>query len=217
MLRAYSRDEGRPHAGPAQPQTCSASAAARIVRFFWRHESDDALYMFARASLRLFAALPLAALAFAGCGGSASHSLPTTNDGRPATLGVTKTNLGDVLVDRQERTLYLFARDAGMTSACTGVCAVNWPPVGVRGAPVIGSGAHPSEVGTTARPDGKSQLLQQSPALHLRQRPEARRHERVRASAPSAAPGSRSPRRATRSRLPRLRRTAAVTATRGLM
>jgi len=114
--------------------------------------------MSSRKSLSVLAALPLAALALAACGGSTSHSVPTTSDGHAATVGVGKTDLRDVLVDRQGRTLYLFARDAGTTSACTGACAANWPPLRVRGALVIGSGAHPEEVGTTARPDGKRQL-----------------------------------------------------------
>jgi predicted lipoprotein with Yx(FWY)xxD motif len=71
---------------------------------------------------------------------------------------VASTGLGTVLVDRQGRTLYLFARDSGTMSACTGACAVNWPPLLVRGTPLVGSGTKPSEVGRTARPDGISQL-----------------------------------------------------------
>jgi predicted lipoprotein with Yx(FWY)xxD motif len=97
-------------------------------------------------------------LVLAGCGGNASHALPTTSDGRPASVGVAGTGLGQVLVNRQGRTLYLFARDSGTTSACTGACAVNWPPLRVGGTPLVGSGATASDVGKTARPDGISQL-----------------------------------------------------------
>jgi len=111
-----------------------------------------------RTSLSFLAALPLALLALAGCGGNASHAVPTTNDGRPASVGVASTGLGDVLVDRHGRTLYLFERDSGTMSACIGACAANWPPLHVRGAPLVGSRAEPSDVGTTARPDGISQL-----------------------------------------------------------
>ena len=114
--------------------------------------------MFRRTSLPLLGVLLLAVVALAGCGGNASHALPTTSDGRPATVGVASTALGDMLVDLQGRTLYLFARDSGTTSACTGPCAVNWPPLRVHGAPLVGSGANPSGIGRTARPDGKSQL-----------------------------------------------------------
>src|SRR5947208_7346636 len=115
-----------------------------------RAASDHERDMFRGTSVPLLGALPLAVLALAGCGGSASHALPTTSNGRPASVGVASTGLGDVLVDRQGRTLYLFARDAGTTSACTGACAVNWPPLRVRGTPLVGTGAKPSEVGRTA-------------------------------------------------------------------
>jgi predicted lipoprotein with Yx(FWY)xxD motif len=111
-----------------------------------------------RTSLLLRGALPLAVVALAGCGGSASHALPRTSDGRVAAVGVASTALGDVLVDRRGRTLYLFAGDSGATSACTGACAVNWPPLRVRGTPLVGSGARPSDVGRTARPNGIRQL-----------------------------------------------------------
>jgi predicted lipoprotein with Yx(FWY)xxD motif len=123
-----------------------------------RAACDDGRQMLGRTSLPVFGALLLAVVALAGCGGSASHALPTASDGRPASVGVASTGLGDVLVDRQGRTLYLFERDSGTVSACTGACAVNWPPLRVRGAPVVGRGATPSDVATTARPDGISQL-----------------------------------------------------------
>jgi predicted lipoprotein with Yx(FWY)xxD motif len=118
------------------------------------HEQD----MLGRRSLSLLGALPLAVLALAGCGGSASHALPTTSDGSPASVGVASTGLGAVLVDRQGHTLYLFERDSRTMSACTGACALNWPPLRVHGTPLVGSGAKPSDVGTTARPGGISQL-----------------------------------------------------------
>ena len=124
------------------------------VRAVSDHEPD----MFGRRSLCLLGALPLAVLVLAGCGGNSSHALPTTNDGRPASVGVAGTGLGNVLVDRQGRTVYLFERDSGTMSACTGACAVNWPPLRVRGTPLAGTGAKRSDVGTTVRPDGISQL-----------------------------------------------------------
>ena len=69
-----------------------------------RDAGDDERDMFDRRSLSLLGALPVAVLALAGCGGNASHALPTTNNGRPASVGVASTGLGDVLVDRQGRT-----------------------------------------------------------------------------------------------------------------
>ena len=37
-------------------------------------------------------------------------------------------------------------------------CGVTWRPLRLRGTPLVGGGAKPSEVGTTARADGTSQL-----------------------------------------------------------
>src|SRR6476660_6791120 len=113
--------------------------------------------MFRRTSL-LIGALPLAVLALAACGGSASNALPTTPNGHPAAVGVANTGLGNVLVDRQGRTLYLFGRDMGNTSACMSSCATNWPPLHVGRNPAIGSGANAADVGTPSRPGGMSQL-----------------------------------------------------------
>ena len=153
-----------------EPQV--ATAASRHQRFraagmcSARSAHNDERDMLGRTSLPLLAALPLAMVALAGCGGNASHALPTTNDGRPASVGVASTGLCDVLVDREGRTLYLFGRDTGTMSACTGACAVNWPPVRVRGTPLVGSGAQPSDVGRTARPDGISQLTYKGHPLY---------------------------------------------------
>jgi predicted lipoprotein with Yx(FWY)xxD motif len=118
----------------------------------------DHVQMLGRTSLLILGALSLGVVALAGCGGSASHALPTTSDGRPATVGVASTGLGDVLVDRRGRTLYLFARDSGTVSACTGACAFNWPPLLDQGTPLVGTRATPSGIGRTTRPDGRSQL-----------------------------------------------------------
>src|SRR3954469_11944328 len=122
--------------------------------------------MLGRTSIQLLGALPLAMLALTGCGGGASHAQPTTKDGRPASVGVATTGLGDVLVNRQGRTLYLFERDSGTISACTGACAVNWPPLRVRGAPLVGSGAKAADVGRTARADGTGQLTYKGHPLY---------------------------------------------------
>lgn len=108
------------------------------------------------------AAILLAALVVAGCGGSSSSSSPTipkTSDGQAATIGVSDgSDLGKILVDSQGRTLYLFEKDTGTTSTCTGDCAVNWPPLLASGTPTLGSGADASMIGTSMRADGKSQV-----------------------------------------------------------
>ena len=56
--------------------------------------------------------------------------------------------LGNILVDSNGMTLYLFTKDNGTTTACTGICAVNWPAL-TNSAPTAGSGADASLLGTT--------------------------------------------------------------------
>lgn len=104
----------------------------------------------------------------AGCGGGSDTATPTTASGSPATIGVANGgDLGDILVNSQGRTLYLFLKDSGTKSECTGACAVNWPPLRTSGKPTEGNGANASLVGTTSRPDGKAQLTYNGHPLYL--------------------------------------------------
>jgi len=115
------------------------------------------------------ALLLLAALAVAGCGGGGSSSSgpPTTPSGAAATVGVSNEGLGNILVNSQGRTLYLFTRDSGTMSECSGACAVNWPPLKATGKPTIGSGANASLTSTTSRPGGGKQVTYNGHPLYL--------------------------------------------------
>lgn len=66
--------------------------------------------------------------------------------------------LGRILVDKHGRTLYLFARDKKGKSACSGACAVYWPPLLASGKPTAIAGAKQSLLGTTRRADGRLQV-----------------------------------------------------------
>ena len=115
----------------------------------------------------------LAALAIASCGSSSgsntsrSSAPPKTTNGQSATVGVANENLGNILVDSQGRTLYLFRSDSGTKSACTGACAIDWPPLRATGKPTVGGGATASIVATSARSDGKSQVTYNGHPLYL--------------------------------------------------
>jgi predicted lipoprotein with Yx(FWY)xxD motif len=108
--------------------------------------------------------LVLAASTVAGCGSSSGNNAsgssapPKTANGQSATVGVATENLGKILVDSQGRTLYLFRSDSGTKSACTGACAIDWPPLRATGKPTTGVGATGSSVATSARSDGKPQV-----------------------------------------------------------
>ena len=84
-----------------------------------------------------------------------------------AVVSTAKTSLGRVLVNSNGRTLYLFSRDSGTTSECSGACAVNWPPLRVTGKPTIGSGAKASLIATTTRADGARQVTYNGHPLYL--------------------------------------------------
>ena len=119
-------------------------------------------------------ALVLAALAVAGCGsGSGSNNAsgtsapPKTANGQSATVGVANENVGKILVDAQGRTLYLFERDSGTKSTCSGACAIEWPPLRATSKPTVGNGANASIVATSARSDGKAQVTYNGHPLYL--------------------------------------------------
>ena len=110
-------------------------------------------------------AIPLVALAVAGCGGggggggSAAASPPKTTSGQAVTVGTASAgNLGTILVDSQGRTLYLFQADSSGKSACSGACASAWPPLRATGKPTAGGGVNASLLGTIPRSDGKPQV-----------------------------------------------------------
>ena len=127
----------------------------------------DSIHIPSARALPFLAALVLVA----GCGGGSSgggSSSGSAASGTPA-LGVQSGGLGDIVVDGQNRTVYLFKRDTPSKSACFGACAQNWPPVRVSGKPVAGPGIKASLLGTAARSDGKrAGDLQRPPGLSLR-------------------------------------------------
>ena len=111
------------------------------------------------------AAILLIAVA-AACGSSHTSSPTAARSRAPATtappappaVAVGSSGLGNILVDSQGRTVYMFGADTGTTSACTGACAAAWPPVQAMGTPIAGTGANAALVATTSRSDGTSQV-----------------------------------------------------------
>jgi predicted lipoprotein with Yx(FWY)xxD motif len=80
---------------------------------------------------------------------------PTEGD---ATVAVATTSLGDVLVDAEGRTLYMFDPDKQGESTCYDQCAQAWPPLTVEGDPVGGEGIDDSLLGVVDRTDGSQQV-----------------------------------------------------------
>src|SRR5512132_2541270 len=111
------------------------------------------------------ATVALVAVVVAGCGGSSGTvgggSLYGTAKPAPktasATVSTRETKLGRILVDANGRTLYLFEKDKGATSSCSGACASIWPPL-TAGKAKGGTGVTAAELGTTKRSDGKTEI-----------------------------------------------------------
>jgi predicted lipoprotein with Yx(FWY)xxD motif len=92
--------------------------------------------------------------------GSGSGYGSGSGSGAPAdapAVSLAKTGLGNVLVDGNGMTLYLFAPDTATTSACKGACASNWPPL-TGGTPKLGAGLDAEDFATISRDDGTKQL-----------------------------------------------------------
>jgi predicted lipoprotein with Yx(FWY)xxD motif len=119
-----------------------------------------------RPTLLCVASVGLAASALAGCGSSgSSDSTPSTAGTKPAprsaapTVDAKKTSLGTVVVDDTGRTLYVFAKDTGPKSTCSGACASNWPPFTAQSAPRAGTGVAASALSLVKRDDGRRQVV----------------------------------------------------------
>jgi predicted lipoprotein with Yx(FWY)xxD motif len=111
-------------------------------------------------SLFAAAAVALVALAVAACGGNNDTSTVNVKPagGSSATVSLANTGLGKILVDAQGKTLYLFQKDSGGKSTCSGACATAWPPLRASGKPTVGGGAKASLIGTIPRSDGQPQV-----------------------------------------------------------
>src|SRR6266508_3801689 len=85
----------------------------------------------------------------------------TTSTGTGVSI-MTSTNAAvsePFLVDQDGRAIYVYAQDTqdSGTSACTGVCLTEWPPVIVTETPTAGTGADTAMLGTITRDDGTMQ------------------------------------------------------------
>jgi predicted lipoprotein with Yx(FWY)xxD motif len=121
--------------------------------------------MKARVSFALVPVL-IALVAIAGCGSAGNSSstgpaiagTPVSSGGGSATVDVANNpQLGKILVDAGGRTLYMFQKDTGSQSMCTGSCASIWPALTASGRP-RGSGVDTGMLGTTRRSDGSTQV-----------------------------------------------------------
>jgi predicted lipoprotein with Yx(FWY)xxD motif len=113
--------------------------------------------------------LAVGAIAVAGTQGSSmspNTTAPVPPSRRPA-VAVRSTSLGDVLVDADGRTLYLFEADKPDKSNCSSACLSIWPPVTAAAKPMAGTGALPGKIGTIPAGGGKRQVTYKHHPLYL--------------------------------------------------
>jgi predicted lipoprotein with Yx(FWY)xxD motif len=102
-----------------------------------------------------------------GYGAPAASATTTMSTTGSATISSRMTSLGQVLVDGNGMTIYLFEKDTGTTSMCDSSCAKFWPPVTTSGAPKAGSGVTAAKLGTTKRADGTTEVTYNGHPLYL--------------------------------------------------
>ena len=74
-----------------------------------------------------------------------------------ATVAVASSDLGDILVDGEGRTLYMFVPDEGGEPTCTDECAAAWPVF--EGPATAGDGADGALLSTATHPSGATQVV----------------------------------------------------------
>jgi len=88
---------------------------------------------------------------------TAPSTAPAATTPAGSELALADSDLGQVLVDGEGRTLYRFEKDSEGVSACYEECAGIWPPAPADGV-VAGEGVDPALLGSLQRDDGTSQL-----------------------------------------------------------
>lgn len=138
-----------------------------------------------RSRGRIVASLVLLPLLFAACAsddgsGTASTGADETTNatggetGPAAATGASRETLstassayGDIVVDAEGRTLYVFMADKNGKSTCYDDCEAAWPPLTVDGSPSA-EGVDASLLGTSERDDGSTQVtLDEQPLYYF--------------------------------------------------
>jgi predicted lipoprotein with Yx(FWY)xxD motif len=73
---------------------------------------------------------------------------------------------GQVLTDGSGKAVYLWVKDSGGQSACSGACLGAWPVVPATGTVTATGGAQASDLGTLTRSDGMKQVTYKGHPLY---------------------------------------------------
>jgi predicted lipoprotein with Yx(FWY)xxD motif len=103
------------------------------------------------------------ALLLAACGGGAQEGSQgggeSQSEGAAPTVEVASADAGDIVVDSEGMSLYMFMPDQESGEpTCYDDCAQTWPALEADGEPTAGDGLDQSLLGTVERTDGTTQV-----------------------------------------------------------
>lgn len=122
-----------------------------------------------RKVILTLAAVSLSIVGLSGCASTppAAESGPSS-EGTGAELAVADSTLGEIVVDGEGMTVYVFDKDTADSgkSACSGECLAAWPPVETTNDSPTADGIT-GEVATITRDDGSLQITLNGLPLYL--------------------------------------------------
>jgi predicted lipoprotein with Yx(FWY)xxD motif len=105
------------------------------------------------------------------CGGESAEPAPGGQEPaeEPPAIELRSSDFGEILVDPQGMTLYMFVPDVekGGRPTCYEECADAWPALEATGEPTAGAGLKDSALGTVKRTDGTTQVTYNDLPLYL--------------------------------------------------
>lgn len=112
---------------------------------------------------RMLMLIAACVLLLAACGNDGDAPTGTPEDDAQegtATVQVSDSDLGDILVDAEGNTLYMFVPDQEENGepTCYDECAATWPPFEADDEPAAGEGVDQSLLATVDRTDGSAQV-----------------------------------------------------------
>ena len=102
------------------------------------------------------AAAPAAPASSAAAPASSAGGASASGGGTVITTA--SSSAGTFLTNGSGRAVYLWVKDTGDASTCTGACAGAWPPVTATGTVTAAGSAKASDLGTITRSDGTKQV-----------------------------------------------------------
>jgi predicted lipoprotein with Yx(FWY)xxD motif len=103
----------------------------------------------------------------ASSGGAAAAPAASGSAGSGGTVIATASSSGNTFLTDGGRAVYLWVKDTGDKSACSGACAGAWPPVTASGTVTAAGSAKASDLGTITRSDGTKQVTYDGHPLYF--------------------------------------------------